>query len=355
MNYRYTKLLDTKTLGESGTEPIPIKIRDVLTAIRVMLIATNAGTTWSDQPAANITKVEVVDGSDSLFALTGKCAEAFDFYQRPRARKSMIEMRNGRGIACIFDINFGRFLGDRLLAFDPNKFINPQLKITWDIDVCQTDASAGTLEVHALAFDEDGPIPEGFIMTKEQKAYTPASGTWEYTNMPTDHIIRTLGIQAQVHGSNLATSLDEVKLSEDNDKRVPFNDTANNLARLFAAEMGEYSEFVRIVLTADQASYYCTPGYNTRVIAASSIDAKVVAVQTAQGGRFDVEGEAAGQAQFQVNGFLPHQVLAIPFGRRDVIEDWYDVTKVGSLKLSLKGGSASAGTYRIITEQYRKY
>lgn len=355
MNYRLAKLLATKTLGESGTEPIDITAKDLITAIRVMVIATSASTAWSDHPAANVTKVEIVDGSDVLFSLTGKCAEAMDFNQRPRARSSMIEYRNGRGCACVFDINFGRYLGDKELAFDPTKFINPQLNITWDIDVCETSASAGTMEVHALLLEDGAAAPIGFLMTKEIKAYTPASATWNYTSLPLDYPMRTLGIQAQVGGSNLATSLDEVKLSEDNDKRVPINDTANTLARFFAAEMGEYSEHIRIVLTTSLAAYYCTPGYNAVLGGSSLVASSGLQSQVAQGGKFNAQSEVAGQGQFVVKGTLPHQVLAIPFGRRDVIEEWYDVTRIGNLRLSLKGGSAATGTFRIITEQLRRY
>lgn len=355
MNYRYTTLLADKTLGESGTEPIDIALSDIITAIRVMLIATSASTAWSDHPAANITRIELVDGSDVLYSLTGKCGEAIDFAQIPHARSSMIEFRNGRGCACVLDINFGRYLGDRELAFDPKKFVNPQLKITWNIDVCETSASAGTLSVKALVFDEVQPAPIGFLMSKEQKAYTPASGTWDYTDLPLDYPMRTLGIQAQVGGSNLATSLADVKLSEDNDKRIPINDTANDLARLFAALTGPYIEHIRIMLTTSLAGYYCTPGYNTVLAASTLVASSAVQAQVAQGGKFNAQIESAGQGQFVVTGSLPHQVLMIPFGRRDLIDDWYDVTKLGNLRLSLKGGSAATGTFRIITEQLRKY
>jgi len=116
MNYRFTTLEATKTLGETGTNITDLTLSDIITAIRIMVIATSASTAWSNHPAANVTKVELVDGSDVLFSLTGKCAEAMDFYQRPRARASMIEYRNGRGCACVFDINFGRYLGDRELG-----------------------------------------------------------------------------------------------------------------------------------------------------------------------------------------------------------------------------------------------
>jgi len=355
MNYRYTNILATKTLGETGTEPVTIKIKDVITAIRVMVIATSAGTDWSDHPAANVTKVEIVDGSDVLYSLTGKCAEAMDFYQRPTSRKSMIEYRDGRGCACVFDINFGRYLGDREIAFDPKKFINPQIRVTWDIDVCQTDASAGTLEIDALVFDEAVPAPVGFFMTKEIKAYTPVATTWEYTDLPLDHPMRTLGVQCQVGGADVATSLDLIKLSEDNDKRVPIDGVAYKIGRFYNVEMGEYSEYVRIMLTNALVAYYVTPGNGCRLASSSLVASTGVQAQTAQGGKVNIQSENAGQAQFQVTGNMPHQVLAIPFGRRNVIDDWYDVTKLGSLKLSLKAGGAAAGTFRIITEQLRRY
>jgi hypothetical protein len=356
MRYRYTELLAAQDLtAGAGTEIVDINLNDVITALRLMFIATSAGTSWSDHPAANITKMEVVDGSDVLFSLTGKCAEAMDFYQRPRQRPSMIEYRNGRGSACVFDINFGRFLGDRQLGLDPKKFSNLQVKITYDENVSQTSASVNSTSLHAMVFDEEQPSPIGFLCCKEQKAYTPAADSWEYTELPTDYPMRTLGIQAQVGGSNLATSLADVKLDEDQDKRIPIDALANDLARFFASELGEYSEFVRIMLTTSLAAYYITPGYNARLAASTMVASAAVQAQAAQGGKVNAQIQTAGQGQFQVTGTLPHQVLAIPFGRRDVIEDWYDVTKVGKLRLSLKGGSAATGTYRIITEQLRKY
>lgn len=355
MKTRYTTLMAAKDLGSAGTEIVEINLADVITAIRVMFIADSASTSWADHPAANIEKIEIVDGSDVLFSLTGKCAEAMDFYQRPRSRPSMIEYRNGRGCASVFDINFGRFLGDQVLAFDPKRFINPQLRITWNENVCNTSASVNQCSVKALVFNDISQAPIGFLSCKEIKAYTPASASWEYTELPTDRVLRTLAIQAQVGGSNLATCLDTVVLSEDNDKRIPINDTANDLSRFFGAEWGEYSEFVRIMLTTSLAAYYVTPGDNTRLAGASMVAAKVISAQAAQGGKVNVEIEATGQGQFQVTGTLPHQVLAIPFGRRDDINEWFDVSRLTSLRLSLKGGSASAGTYRIITEQYRKY
>lgn len=41
---------------------------------------------------------------------------------------------------------------------------------------------------------------------------------------------------------------------------------------------------------------------------------------------------------------------------KDDIEDWYDVTKVGNLKLRTRAGSAGInGVVEIVTEQFRAY
>jgi len=66
---------------------------------------------------------------------------------------------------------------------------------------------------------------------------------------------------------------------------------------------------------------------------------------------------AAGNVQFQIRGKNPHGCICIPFGEQDVIEDWYDVTKLGSLKLRIKGGpdAAAGDANNIITQQLRRY
>jgi hypothetical protein len=42
-------------------------------------------------------------------------------------------------------------------------------------------------------------------------------------------------------------------------------------------------------------------------------------------------------------------------GKKDVVEDWYDVAKVGSLKATITAGSAASGTCEIFSQQLKKY
>lgn len=356
MNFRYTTLLSDVDLGASGTKIIDLNLADVVTAIKIYFGAKAGGTSWSDHPAGNITKIELVDGSDVLFSLNGKGGEAMDFYQCRNTRPWRMYYRDGKTNPWGIHINFGRFWGDRELAFDPKKFTNPQLKITWDETVSQTSASDNYCHVKALVFDENQPSPVGFLMSKEQKAYTPSSGSWEYTDLPLDHPMRTLVVECRAAEVDIATSLQDIKLSEDNDKRIPVDDLAEDVAAIYGPLFGRYTEHIQIMLQTSQQATYITPGWVAGVAAASMVGAKVPTAQAPVGGKFNAKMEtAAGQAQYIVSGMIPHQAIPIPFGRRDVIEDWYDVTKLGSLRLSLKGGTASSGTYRIITEQLRRY
>ncbi|GAI57748.1 unnamed protein product, partial [marine sediment metagenome] len=53
-------------------------------------------------------------------------------------------------------------------------------------------------------------------------------------------------------------------------------------------------------------------------------------------------------------GYLPHGVFEIPFGLQDDPNDWYDVSRIGSLKADIIGGS-STGTAELMLQQLRTY
>lgn len=358
MRYRYVELFADKDPGASGTEIIDITTRDVITSIIVRFYGVAGSTTISEHPASNITKIELVDGSDVLYSLTGQCAEAIDFFQLKQPRANRIYYRNGQPWVMLAKLNFGRFIGDRELGFDPKKFTNPQLKITYNRAVSNTSAASGKLFVKAIVFDDVQPTVRGFLMTKELKTYTPAANSFEYTDLPVDHPYRTLAIQCRKTGTRFGSTVADLKLSEDNDKKVPYDDKASILAQYASTLFGTYQEFILAYVAASLTGVYITPGLDVAVGAGVMGDIKASEVEIGVGCLMNVAREtAAGYVQLNINGWLPHHVLALPFGRRDVIEDWYDVSRVGSLRLSLKGGASlgTTDTFRIITEQYRRY
>jgi hypothetical protein len=75
------------------------------------------------------------------------------------------------------------------------------------------------------------------------------------------------------------------------------------------------------------------------------------------GGRITSAISTASNASGIVRGFLPHGSIVIPFGDQNDIADWYDVTKLGSLRLQITAGSSvgSSSTCEVITQQMRRY
>jgi hypothetical protein len=76
------------------------------------------------------------------------------------------------------------------------------------------------------------------------------------------------------------------------------------------------------------------------------------------GGVITIEAETGDhEARFGVSGWLPHGVICFPFGQQDQLDDWYDVTGLGSLRLRIKAGASAADsdTFYVALQQKRLY
>lgn len=359
MRMRYAELLaDQDLTAGAGTEIVSIRGKDVISAIVVRFYGTALSTTISEHPASNITKLELVEDGRPIYSLTGQCAEAMDFYGFPSPRVNRIYYRNGQPWVTLAVIRFGRFIGDRELALDPKHLGNLQLKISFDENLANTSATANSCFVKAVLFAEDEPTPMGFLMTKEVKTYTPSANSWEYTELPTDFPLRTLAIQCRKTGTRFGSTVADLKLDEDNDKRIPFEDKASILAQVYASVWGWYQEHIVAYVGTSPTGVYITPGLDVAVGAGVMGALKSSEVELGVGCLMNVAREtSAGYVQLNIGGWLPHHVLALPMGDRNTPEDWADLTNVDSLRLSLKGGASlgASDTFRIITEQLRKY
>jgi hypothetical protein len=199
MNHRNSVLLTPKDVGASGTEIVDLNFPDVISRLTIAFNAVNPGSiTIQEVAAANVPKIEIVDGSDVLFSLTGMQAHALDFFDTGRQYSCGGSYVATWGLVAYLTINFGRWLFDKELGFDPKKFTNPQLKITYDEDVAVASCVSNTLGVMADMFDEAEAKPVGFLMNKEQFSYTPVAGATETIELPVDYPYRKLIVQARV-------------------------------------------------------------------------------------------------------------------------------------------------------------
>jgi len=356
VRYRIAELLAPEDLGPSGTKTVDITTRDPISRIEINFSATNGADGMSDHPAANITRVEVVDGSDLLFSMTGKCAQAMDYYDRLKPVGNYISRVNGDPNRCVIGINFGRYLWDPVLALDPTKFKAPQIKISWDEDVANTSATENECRVHAYLFDEFKPSLKGFLMSKEFYAYAPSADAYEHIDLPTDYVMRKMLVQALRKEQDLGGLVSEFRLSEDNDKRIPWDTTWLEEFYRHKITYGLYEEMIHTRAPATAAKIYVTPAIAQTVYGSLDTPDLVFTGWSLDGGVVSIEAETAEhEARIGVSGWMPHGCICFPFGKQDLLEDWYDVTRLGSLRLRVKAGSsaASTDTFRVITQQYR--
>ena len=362
MNYRLTTLLGREAHTADVTKVIDVDVRDPISRLVITWEPTNGSQAAGDaHPVRGVSKIELVDGSDVLFSLSGAEAQAADWYHTEKEPANVLLFTNGMNSEQIMNINFGRYLWDPILALDPTKFTNLQLKITLDIDGGGSLVTTGYLTVLADLFDGKAVSPTGFLMHKEIKDFTLANASHEYTDLPTDYPYRKLFVRAQRYGTGPEYQIDTLKLSEDVDKKVVVNQSLLQILRSITSRIRPYRESI-IGPGASSAQYFfCTPTYWPMFAATgwrASIGGGDKNIYEGDGGRFKFVQTASGPNwQALVEGHCPHGVIEIPFGLQDDIEDWYNVAEIGSLKLDIKGGSSvgSSETCQIFLQQLRNY
>jgi len=359
MNYRLAKMLARKSFTADAVETIDINIKDPISQIVMAYEQVTVGTmALLGHPALCISKIEIIDGSDVLYSLSGVEAQAVDFYHNKREPANELRILNGVTCYQVFQLNFGRHLYDPLLALDPTKFTNPQMKITIDIDVTNIVNVQAYLTVMAHTFDEKVISPVGFLMHKEIKSWSLADATHEYTDLPTDFPYRKLLLRAQRYDYSPAVQIDNIKISEDNDKRIPLDNTSSEVLRAIISQTRPYRETYVTGGAAALLNNYITPCHRAHYGSAiwrTDANGGDIMFGFGDGGRLKIYVENTNRnIQLAGEGYLPHGVLEIPFGLQDEPDDWYDVTKVGSLKADITGGE-STGTAELMLQQLRKY
>ncbi len=362
MKYRQAIIHARKAYAADTTEIIDLDVADPISALVIELAVVNVGSIAPTAHAiACLTKIELVDGSNVIFSLSGYEAEAVDWYHNLIQRSNWNPYLDGMEVQRFVGINFGRWLWDPILALDPKKFTNLQLKLTLDINAGGNAPVTNRLQVFGLLFDEKKVSPSGFLMHKEIKNYTMAASSHEYTDLPTDYPYRKLFVRCQTAGTEGCQLIDTIKLSEDRDKRVLFEEDPATILRAIAARSPKYTEEIIGFVGTTATNGFCTPTERVNGVCqrwAATTGAGEIAFYDGDGGRFKViAATAASNMQVLVNGWAPHATWEIPFGVQEDIDDWYDVSKIGNLKadiLSLAGASSSNST-QIFAQQLRKY
>ena len=358
MNYRIAEILARAEYGEAMTKTEPILLTEVISRIEVIFRAQNASNALEDHPAANVPKVEVVDGSDVLFSLTGKQAQGVNWYDREKKPYSYIDGINDHWNTAMIGIDWGRKLYDPRLAFDPTRFKNPQVKVTFDENVCDTAADNNTLEIRAHVFDERSASPEGFLMTKEHFSWALVASEPKYVELPTDYVTRQIYLQTLKNEHTFTTHLSNVKIDENQGKKVPYDLTTSELLREVVERYGYVMEHAYMKEAATAAYFYPMAtdlGYG---VSSAYGNAEAHNAWTLDGGKAAYIGAGiTAKAKILFFGVLPHGMMPVLMTDGQEIDDWYDVRNIKSLRLKVTSGATLTGspTAQVITQQLRPY
>jgi len=358
MKYRTATIFPLEDIGASGTRIEKLVTKDPITSLYFDFRYTiGAGERSAPEPSI-FSKIELVDGSDVLMSLSGTELVAAHFYERnPLLRVTASNLQSAT-MSSAMEHNFGRFKRDPMLAFDPTKFINPQLRFTWDVTDIEANATAVSLAVIAECFDEKVISPIGFLSTQEYHQYTNVASSYKYIELPTDRIIRKLYFQPKYFGQATAQLMAEARLDEDNLKRIPFDLTYRDWANLNALDFGMLSQNVWFDCTSQTDFVYGAPCWNESPTVINTTAKRAIQGHTMSNGLYSFLSDTATDiGTGYLHGSLPYAVFCFPFGDQMDMDDWYDPTggKVGSLRLRILAGTVADGTFSTILQQLRRY
>lgn len=362
MNYRKVTIEPLVSIDAPGTRTIDIRGTDVISRILIKYIITKGvgGHTMAAHLAKDITKIELVDGSDVLFSLTGYEAQALNIYDRKCGSMCFGQQMASCMGESFYGLDFGRFLFDPLLALDPARFKNLQLKVSYTLASSDTTCTASSLEVFSDVFDEKVVSPAGFLMSKELYSYTVgADGSFEYIDLPTDFPLRKMLVRAYLDAYAPEHVIESIRLDEENLKRIPIDITLKKYIDMMMGEWTPVEELFSCIASqsADVRYFYVTPTNEFPSIAGVSTQNYPTYARGElwfPGGKISLVGTAGSQNFYGiVHGFLPNHCVEFAFGDQKDMDDWYDITKIKSLKLRLE--AAAIGTAQVVLQQLRKY
>lgn len=360
MRYRTTDVLAEVNKAAAATTTIDLKGLPIISRLTITWRVTLAGEGLNDAPHKDISRIEIVDGSTVLFSLDGGQAQAVCMYDRRIGTMNHGQYLGSNSMYSTFGIDFGRFLYDPLYAFDPGRFTNPQLKITHNHAVADTGASSGNIAVIADLFDERVVNPLGFLSTTEVYKYSNgAENSYEYINLPTDHVIRQMILQGYRDAFEPWHVLNEMRLDEDTDKRVPLLWSLETYYRMMKGSWAPVDEPMALLLTTTTRTFYthATDYFATIMLQVMESDAQVQPQGWNRGGKCSLQVETTNAwAWGRGMGYLPNHCVAFPFGDQHDPDDWYDPRQIGKLRLRLKAGaSGTSGSTRVVLQQVRLY
>jgi hypothetical protein len=358
MKHRYASLIDNMAVAASGVVIYNLKGMDPISELVVQFRGANAAAVPLDHPAGLIPRIQVVDGSEVIVDISGKQAVALDYYHYKAFPKTLNVYVNTLWCGCTFRIPFGRWQFDPVYALDPARFKNLQVIITVNLLGGGNGLATGTLELMATMFDEKKIAPTGCLRSREHFRYTPVALAAQLVDLPTDKTIKMMLFQGDANLIPLLGQINRVRISEDNDKRIPLDNNVSDIIVNMAADLPAIVESIYFAGVIGNITCFAAPFFEPEgVLGGTDAVNNWGQIQDLGGGNIRLTCAAVGNARALVKGIAPFGTVAIECGDPWDPDDWYNPSGVKQLTARLLAGGAVgvASVNKVVLQQLSMY
>ena len=358
MDQRISVLEDRTTLADTVPYTYNLKGLGPMSALDIIIRATNGATSnLGHPPHADITKVEVIDGSKVIHSLSGVEVRALNAIETKRFPPATYL----EGAAAVqeeyFTIHFGRFKGDPDYWFDPGQYANPTLKVTGALTLSATVGFAtgtGSISVLAHQLTGGGLRRLGTFKATEYDNRTSAASGDVKRELPHDLVHRSILARIFEAGTAYTANVTNWKVSADGDNIVPLNIRSVVAEELAHRAMGRFTLTQQLLRAdndatipgylgridqADLAALVTLPIAHAKALTAEAITSGLVVVTVVPA----ISLEATARAiRMRSQGLAPYNTLLLPATDLDNPDKWLDMRKVGKLEVIATDGNAGA-------------
>ncbi len=316
-----------------------------------------------------IREIAVIDGSEVIASLNGPEAFALSCFDMGYSPMHWHQENPGAHQHWCIPIHFGRSLTDPEWIFDPRKFRNPQIRIDFDLAlgaqvIGDYGWDTGTAEITVWAkVMEEGARPRGYLMSKEIRSYVSPGGGDQITWLPTDFPHRKLLIRCYKTYGAMTLPSERIKLSQDQDKWIPFDLYGNDFQYLMRDWFTEVDIHLKHrVNDGDRREHFqgaaggglAVAGQADLCVGITDWATNTIVFHTMTGAGVSVDDMQVWSWGKTRN---PFDCYCYPFGDQDIASDWLQVANMGNLRLILTEADVDSADYEveIVCQQAHPY
>jgi len=232
VQYHYVEK-KTALSGASGTFTTDLPEKDFIPEITIRFYRTTGTNTNGPLPVhLCVSKIEIVDGAQTIVSLTGEQAKALMYYRGDGYAVSTAKDTASTESYDDFVIKLGGVIDGVNYAPDFGRFSNPQLKVSWDTSITSykgvsydaiSSPSAKLTVLAKIVREGQGLYTHGYIKSAQIYTWTQGTSTTTDVEIPRDAPLLGLMLNGGYDGLDLTEDFEQIKLDFDTGNWVPLH------------------------------------------------------------------------------------------------------------------------------------